>query len=274
MTVFENVAYGLKRRKVSKGDIIQQVAQVLDMVQLAGLAERYPRQLSGGQQQRVAVARAIIIRPSVLLFDEPLSNLDAKLRQEMRGELRRLQQHLEIATIFVTHDQDEALDMADRVVVMNQGRVEQVGTPETIYSRPQTRFVANFIGECNFLTGRVIALKHGIASFTVGDLTVNVTMNGVAESSSATGTLALRPESIRVLATNESPPRAFNIVEGQVREVTYLGASRRYRVALTKGPELLVYQQGGYGPRLREGDAVRVAWDPASGSFQLDGIDA
>ncbi|HZS33453.1 MAG TPA: ABC transporter ATP-binding protein, partial [Methylomirabilota bacterium] len=151
MTVFQNVAYGLRVRGLPKTGIADRVADALHLVHLRELADRYPRQLSGGQQQRVALARAVVIRPTVLLLDEPLSNLDARLRQEMRGELRRLQRRLEIATVFVTHDQEEALSMADRIVVMNAGRVEQIGTAEEIYTRPRTRFVAEFIGTCNFL---------------------------------------------------------------------------------------------------------------------------
>ena len=270
MTVFQNVAYGLRVRGLTRPEIAPRVARVLDLVQLAGLGERYPRQLSGGQQQRVAVARAIVIEPSLLLLDEPLSNLDAKLRQEMRGELRQLQRRLEIATIFVTHDQEEALALADRVAVMNEGRIEQIGTPEAIYSRPRTRFVAGFIGECNFLAGRVGAGSGTDVEFRSGTMVVRVPVTPPGPAPGSRGTLAVRPEVLRILPAGEPPPAGANVATGTVREITYLGASRRCRVALVDGPELIVYQQNVGPPHWSEGKAVVVAWDPVHGSLQLD----
>jgi len=155
MTVFENVAYGLRVRKVSQAEVASNVARVLDMVQMQQYADRPSSKLSGGQQQRVAVARAIAFSPNVVLFDEPLSNLDAKLRAEMRVELRELQRRLDITSLYVTHDQEEALAISDRVIVMNGGRIEQIGTPEDIYDRPASRFVADFVGSANMVPGRV-----------------------------------------------------------------------------------------------------------------------
>lgn len=153
MTVFENIAYGLNERGVSRGEVASRVGESLDLVALDGFQDRYPHQLSGGQQQRVAMARAIVYRPDVLLLDEPLSNLDVKLRVSMRSELKRLQRALGITTIFVTHDQREALVLSDRIAVMNEGKIEQVGTPTDIYQRPSTVFVADFVGSTNLLSG-------------------------------------------------------------------------------------------------------------------------
>ena len=155
MTVFENVAYGLRVRKLPQAEVRQNVQRVLEMVQMQDFADRPASKLSGGQQQRVAVARAIAFSPSVLLFDEPLSNLDAKLRAEMRVELRELQRRLDITSLYVTHDQEEALAISDRVIVMNGGRIEQIGTPEDIYNRPRTRFAADFVGSANLIAGKV-----------------------------------------------------------------------------------------------------------------------
>ena len=155
MTVFDNVAYGLRVRRLPQAEVRQNVQRVLDLVQMQGFADRPASKLSGGQQQRVAVARAIAFSPSVVLFDEPLSNLDAKLRAEMRVELRELQRRLDITSLYVTHDQEEALAISDRVIVMNGGRIEQIGTPEEIYNRPRSRFVADFVGSANLIEGTV-----------------------------------------------------------------------------------------------------------------------
>ena len=271
MTVFQNVAYGLRVRRLSKDEIGRCVANVLELVHLGELTSRYPRQLSGGQQQRVALARAVVIQPTVLLLDEPLSNLDAKLRQEMRSELRRLQRRLEIATIFVTHDQEEALSMADRIVVMNEGRAEQIGTAEEIYNRPRTRFVAEFIGTCNFLAGEVVSVEEGQFRFRAGALEVAVAADGAPPSPGTAGTLAVRPEVIRILAPGESPAPCANVAEGKIREITYLGAFRHYRIELSTGLELIVYQQSSGAAAAAEGCLVWVAWEAAAGAFQREG---
>jgi spermidine/putrescine ABC transporter ATP-binding subunit len=271
MTVFDNIAYGLRRRRTPKAEIERKVANVIDMTRLKGLADRYPHQLSGGQQQRVAVARAVVIQPSVLLLDEPLSNLDAKLRQEMRSELRKLQQYLEIGTVFVTHDQEEALSMADCVAVMNEGQVEQIGAPDEIYMRPRTRFVATFIGDCNFLVGRVKGVEGNVLRFTVGALALKVAVDGAFPRDTTSVTLALRPENITALPLDEPLPTDVNAVDAQVREVIYLGAARHYRVALAKGPELLVYRQGEIRRPMLPGDRVRVVWNIAGPSVYPEG---
>jgi putative spermidine/putrescine transport system ATP-binding protein len=257
MTVFENVAYGLRRRHVPASELGRRVAEALAMVHLDTLAERYPRQLSGGQQQRVAVARAVVIRPSILLFDEPLSNLDAKLRQAMRGELRNLQQQLGITALFVTHDQEEALALADRIAVMNAGVVEQIGTAEQVYRRPRTRFVATFVGECNFLAGR---LDEG-DRFEVAGIAVAIADAATVPAGAAT--LALRPEDIRILPPDREAANGSQTLEGRVGEVVYLGGTYRYRVALANGAELLVVRQRDGAIPFGRGDPVRLAWQAA-----------
>ena len=268
MTVFQNVAYGLRVRGVAKDQIAREVADALKLVHMEDLRDRYPSQLSGGQRQRVALARAVVIRPTILLFDEPLTNLDAKLRAEMRSELRRLQRRLGIATIFVTHDQEEALSMADRIVVMSNGSVEQIGTPEEIYDRPRTRFVAEFIGSCNFLPGQVVSVDHGHVRLKVGEMELAVVVDGEAPAPGTRGTLSVRPEAMRLLGAGESLPSTTNVVAGDVREITYVGAFRHYRVGLSNEHELIVYQQSSGTPALQEGKPVKVAWEPSAGSFQ------
>jgi spermidine/putrescine ABC transporter ATP-binding subunit len=258
MTVFENVAYGLRRRHVQAIELRRRVGEALAMVHLDTLAERYPRQLSGGQQQRVAVARAVVIRPSILLFDEPLSNLDAKLRQAMRAELRNLQQQLGITALFVTHDQEEALALADRIAVMNAGVVEQIGTAEQVYRRPQSRFVATFVGECNFLTGR---LSEG-DRFEVAGIAVAIADAGTVPAGAAT--LALRPEDIRILPSGSAAANGGQTLKGTVAEVVYLGATFRYRVVLADGAEVLVVRQRDDAVPFGRGDSVRLAWQAAA----------
>jgi ABC-type Fe3+/spermidine/putrescine transport system ATPase subunit len=238
-------------------------------VHLEGLDDRYPRQLSGGQQQRVAVARAVVIRPSVLLFDEPLSNLDARLRQEMRRELRQLQHSLRIATIFVTHDQEEALSLADRVVVMNAGRVEQVGTPEAIYQHPASPFVAAFIGECNFLPGAIAVVEGAEAVFAVRSGKRFRLPARPDLCPGLPGNLAIRPEDLTILAGDQEVPTGCNHVTGTVQNVTYLGSVCHYQVLLDDGDCLLIYAQGGRSRQATEGEPVRVAWPLEAGTFQF-----
>ena len=271
MTVTENVGYGLRMRKVPPAERATRVEQALELVRLVGLGHRYPRQLSGGQQQRVAVARAIVIRPSVLLFDEPLSNLDARLRLTMREELRELQRALHVATILVTHDQEEALSLADRIVVMHAGRVEQVGTPETIYARPASSFVAEFIGQCNFLEGRVHA-PDGASPVFLADHGPTIPLVSGPAVHGQRGIVALRPESIAFLQPGDAPAPGATVVDVVVRRVTYLGALCKYRVTTESGGELRVDCQVGplaaHRQPLTEGTAARVAWLAASCTFQ------
>jgi len=197
LTVARNVAFGLEMRRVPKADIARRVTEALDLVQLGGMADRFPRQLSGGQQQRVALARALVVEPDVLLLDEPLSNLDAKLREEMRSEIRRVQQAVGITAIYVTHDQEEALAISDRIVVMNGGRIEQIGTPSEIYRAPQTEFVARFIGIANLLPARVEAVRDGQAVVVLETGThLSLCAGGAVPGASVT--VMVRPEDMEI----------------------------------------------------------------------------
>ena len=222
LNVFENVAYGLQVQRCSKGEIARRVAQVLELVELTGLEKRAPNQLSGGQQQRVALARALVMEPKVLLMDEPLSNLDAKLREQMRTEIRRIQKQLGITSVYVTHDQIEAMTLSDRIVIMNRGAIEQTGTPDEIYRHPRTRFVADFIGRANFIPGTVRGRENGSLQieawqqlFTVPDITP-------APSMGAPVTLIVRPEMIQLAQEGQ--------VRGIIHRASYLGNTIDYDV--------------------------------------------
>lgn len=201
LTAAGNVAFGLKVSGVSASETRRRVDEMLDMVGLSGFGARYPYQLSGGQQQRVALARAIAPRPRVLLLDEPLSALDAKIRVALRGEIRAIQRELGITTLFVTHDQEEAMAMSDRVVVMNAGRAEQVGTPDDIYNRPASRFVAQFIGALNMLPATLRDAATGLVDTPIGQLSLNRTM---AQANGSALTLAFRPESLRLIGPDDA----------------------------------------------------------------------
>ncbi len=238
LTVFENIAFGLRRRRKPNDEVARKVEEALRLVKLEGFRERYPRQLSGGQQQRVAIARALAIEPDVLLLDEPLSNLDAKLRLEVRREIRRLQRYLGITTILVTHDQDEAMSVGDRLVVMNQGRIQQIGTPKALYQRPANEFVATFIGVANLLDGRV---ERGRFVTPSG---LEIACAALAPESRR---LMVRPESVEVLP--ERPLDGTNVFEGIIEEITYVGASSLVPIRLDSGDRLISQVQprdGGY----------------------------
>jgi len=249
MSVAQNVAFGLEMRRVSKADIAVRVRQALERVRLGQYAERMPRELSGGQQQRVALARALVIEPEVLLLDEPLSNLDAKLRQEMRTEIRQLQQSLGLTAVFVTHDQEEALAVADRLIVMNAGRIEQIGSPATVFDKPATRFVADFVGVTNFLPGAVTAA--GEFTLRSGE---RVTVPPTAPPGAAL--LALRPERLRITPGGTG-------LAGRILFSTYLGITTEHQVELASGDRLVVRQPA---EEICPGDgaAVRVHWAPAA----------
>jgi iron(III) transport system ATP-binding protein len=228
MTVRENVAFGLNLRKLSRADVLRRTDTMLDVVKLKHLADRYPSELSGGQQQRVALARAIVIEPEVLLLDEPLSNLDANLREEMRSEIRRLHDEFRITTVYVTHDQAEAMVTSDRIVVMNAGRIEQVADPVSLYTKPQTRFVAGFIGRTNFLDGVLDGGEIRFPGFTV-------------PAGLAPGTLerrpsfSVRPQSIGLHSAAPADPSRSWWVQGRIAERSYLGEYWDYMVAPAEG---------------------------------------
>ncbi|GBD15196.1 Spermidine/putrescine import ATP-binding protein PotA [bacterium HR26] len=265
MTVAENVAFGLRMKRVPRDEIARRVREALQLVRLAGFEDRYPRQLSGGQQQRVALARALINRPRVLLLDEPLGALDLKLRKEMQLELKHLQMTVGITFIYVTHDQEEALTMSDRIAVMNAGRVLQVGTPLEIYERPSSRFVADFIGESNFLEGRVTGLNGQQVTVVIDD---RVPVPARAQDGLAVGeqvTVAIRPEKIRL-----RPPgmeRTDGCVRGRVEEVVYIGTDTYYLVRLTERCTVRVRVQNSQnrldsGEAVGEGAEVLLSWVP------------
>jgi len=234
MTVAENIGYGLRIKGVPGAAREKRVQRALEMVRLAGLGHRRPNQLSGGQRQRVALARAVVNEPEVLLLDEPLGALDLKLRQEMQIELKQIQQEVGITFIYVTHDQEEALTMSDRLAVMTNGQIEQIGSPVDVYERPATEFVAGFIGISNVL------LRDGVR-------------------------FVVRPEKIRMLAEGETAPAGMTVEKGQVEEVIYVGMSTRYLVRLERGEQLVAVRQNmdALGDAQKfEGRPVRLAWTP------------
>jgi iron(III) transport system ATP-binding protein len=230
MTIAQNVAYGLKLRKTAKDEMARQVDTILSVTKLSALAQRYPGELSGGQQQRAALARALVVDPAILLLDEPLSNLDANLREEMRFEIRRLHDEFRYTTIYVTHDQIEAMTAADIIVVMNQGRIEQAGSPEDIYERPRSRFVASFIGNTNILEGRGVAPD----AVDAGGLVLRCG-HGEARVGEPTA-VSIRLHQVRLSADRAG--EATNAAEGRVVRQTYLGAHRDYLVALPSGQQV------------------------------------
>jgi|Deesub1362B_J571_1020462.scaffolds.fasta_scaffold00662_10 spermidine/putrescine ABC transporter ATP-binding subunit len=231
MTVYQNLSFGLQLRRIPKEEIRERVQEVLSMVRLSGMEDRYPRQLSGGQQQRVALARALALRPRVLLLDEPLSNLDAKLREEMRFEIRELQRQLGITAIYVTHDQAEALVLSDRIAVLNEGRLVQLGTPEEIYQRPANRFVAGFIGLSSFIEARVTEVEAEMAVLETEDgLHFRVPRDALVEGQAVT--LAVRPEHVEVLGGPSGDLE--NAFQAEVVRAAYLGDSVDCRLRLGK----------------------------------------
>jgi putative spermidine/putrescine transport system ATP-binding protein len=254
MTVRHNIEFGLRSHGVEREQMARRVAAALELVGLVGYEGRFPRELSGGQQQRVAVARVLALDPKLLLFDEPLSNLDAKLRGQMRHEIRKLQKEVGVTTLFVTHDQDEALTMADRVVVLNQGRIEQIGTPAEIYDRPQTRFVADFIGTSNFIDGRISGIDDGEAVFTTASgLRLKV---ADAEHDAGGGVLAIRPEKIEFTV-----PGAPSAVDAVISDITRLASIIEYTLTLNTGDEIIVREQRRPGSEERPVQSrVMVRW--------------
>jgi iron(III) transport system ATP-binding protein len=223
LTVFENIAYGLNVQRLSKKEIAERVGRALDLVHLKGYGDRAPGQLSGGQQQRVALARALVMEPKVLLMDEPLSNLDAKLREEMRTEIRRIQKTLNITSVYVTHDQIEAMTLSDRIVVMNEGVIEQIGTPVEVYRFPNSRFVANFIGRANFIDGVVLAQNGSKLKIRALDQVISLSKIKREFRAGEAVTLIVRPEMIQI-------KQRGGLYPGVVRQAVYLGDNIEYAV--------------------------------------------
>jgi spermidine/putrescine transport system ATP-binding protein len=261
MNVYENVAFGLKRKGVDRAATRTRVNEMLELVQLEGKADRRPRELSGGQQQRVALARALVNRPRALLLDEPLAALDLKLRQAMQIELKRIQREVGITFVFVTHDQNEALTMSDRLVVMNAGRIEQLGAPREVYERPRTRFVAGFIGTSNLLTGRVKEVDGTTAVLDVGAEQCLIVPDAVACGATVGGSLDLTVRPEKIVIRKDAPAPGQCALRGIVTEVVYLGTSTQYAVTTAEG-ELLVFLQNASDASdiAARGDNVWLSW--------------
>jgi spermidine/putrescine transport system ATP-binding protein len=265
LTIYENVAFGLRRKNVKDSEIKSRVTEMLGLVELPGFERRKPTQISGGQAQRVALARALINRPGVLLLDEPLGALDLKLRKQMQVELKRIQQEVGITFIYVTHDQEEAMTMSDRIAVMNKGKYEQLGDPESLYERPTTRFVAGFLGISNLLPAK---LDGGDSTYSVArlgdDATVRVPTGLV--NGRNTFEVGVRPEKIRLHKVGTDLPAGSNDVEGTVVDASYLGVSTSYVIEGRTGSRLTVYEQNVertvHGSLHRPGDTVRLSWSP------------
>lgn len=232
MTVYDNIAYGLRLRKVPEEEVRKRVKQVLELVRLEGLERRYPLQLSGGQQQRVALARALVVEPRVLLLDEPLSNLDAKLRIEMREEIKRIQKRLGITTIYVTHDQLEAMSLSDRIAVMKDGRILQVGTPKEVYFHPRTVFVAGFIGRSNIFKGTIVESKNVYARIHVDELDVELEGALVEPGMKGNAAIVIRPENIEV--KKPANLTGYNILKGRLDFQMFVGEKIEARIKIGK----------------------------------------
>jgi spermidine/putrescine transport system ATP-binding protein len=277
LNVFENVAFGLRRRKVPTKEIRHQVAFMLKLVEMPGYEERRPNQLSGGQQQRVALARALINHPDVLLLDEPLGALDLKLRKQMQVELKRIQSEIGITFIFVTHDQEEAMTMSDRIAVMRHGRIEQLGTPEELYERPQTAFVAGFLGVSNLLDADVLARDDRYVELRLADGTVVRALPGTLNGARRVR-MGVRPEKLKVAALQEGSAGIAagadtNTLDGVVLDAAYIGVSTQYLVETADGHRLTVYAQNletsGAAEAHPDGQRVRLTWRPQH-TFVID----
>ncbi|MEZ4529596.1 MAG: ABC transporter ATP-binding protein [Thermomicrobiales bacterium] len=258
MTVGENIAFPLKMRGISKSEIQRMSKEALQLVKLPGYEGRYPRQLSGGQQQRIAVARALVFNPRVLLMDEPLGALDKQLRESLQLEIKSLHDQLGVTIVYVTHDQQEALVMSDRIAVMNEGRIEQIGSPVELYDQPQSRFVASFIGESNFLSGRVRSCENGMCQVEIdGVATLSAPEMAGAVAGEAV-TVTVRPEKLLFGRSEKTHP---NAVPGRIESVIFAGEMRRYDVALPNGERLILKRQNRAGEeQFAPGDEVEVAW--------------
>jgi spermidine/putrescine transport system ATP-binding protein len=260
LTVAQNIGFGLAVKRVPRAERENRIGDALALVRLPGLGDRKPSHLSGGQQQRVALARALVNDPAVLLLDEPLGALDLKLRKQMQIELKHLQQQVGITFIYVTHDQEEALTMSDRIAVMNEGQVLQVGDPVTVYEKPATRFVADFIGESNFLQGAVDSVSGGRVQVVVGESMVHAEANGVPLSPGQQVTLTVRPERLTLTRPEEADKPGLT---GVVRETVYIGTDTRFVVDLASGEHIVARLQNIGSKGLGEfsvGDPVKVLW--------------
>ncbi|HZK75192.1 MAG TPA: ABC transporter ATP-binding protein, partial [Clostridia bacterium] len=263
LSVFDNVAFGLRRKKVAAKEVERRVTEALELVNLAGYGRRRRAQLSGGQQQRVALARALVNRPQVLLLDEPLGALDLKLRKQMQLELKRIQKEVGITFVFVTHDQEEAMTISDRIAVMNNGRIEQLGPPEEVYERPATMFVAEFLGASNLLDGTYRGNQDGLG---LVELASGATIHIPAAPDRRTGErvrVGVRPEKIQILTAGDGLTTNQNTVAGTLRSAVFAGVSYQYFFQTEEGREMSAFDRNATGGAVaRPGDAVRLAWAP------------
>ncbi|CAN7262998.1 ABC transporter ATP-binding protein [Peribacillus frigoritolerans] len=266
MTVYENLSFGLKLRKVGKAEQKKKISKALELVKMSGLENRYPRELSGGQRQRVAISRALVVEPELLLLDEPLSNLDAKLRHELRAEIKRLQKEIGVTTIFVTHDQEEALSMSDRVVVMNAGKIEQISTPTEIYNHPKTEFVFQFIGKSNCFEGNVSAVDKRKVAVKIGSDITHVDTNNVMgnEIDLKTGDevkLYIRPEKLQIVSLDEKSSSPLDFHRAKISQMNYLGTSWEINVLL-QGKSIQVLTSA-FDSSWQNGSEVLIGWSPS-----------
>lgn len=265
MTAADNVGYPLKVRRTSKEERRRRVNEALDMVGLADVGDRYPNQLSGGQQQRVALARALIFRPRIVLLDEPLGALDKKLREHLQLEIKRIQHELGITMIYVTHDQEEALVMSDRIAVFNEGRIQQVGTTDEIYERPASLLVADFIGDSNIFQGS-LKDNDGTRYIASGEFRFKIPADASPRIGDEPVALVVRPERLRILGPEARPGTGENAVEAVVEDVIYLGNERRYTLVTAGGRKLVGrHQVGGSGDAPLVGTKVLAAWQVEDG---------
>jgi spermidine/putrescine transport system ATP-binding protein len=265
LSVERNVAFGLERKKVDKAEAKRRVGEALEMVQLGPLAKRRPGQLSGGQQQRVALARALVNRPRALLLDEPLGALDLRLRKQLQIELKRIQQEVGITFVHVTHDQEEAMSMADTIAVMNKGKIEQAGSAEDLYERPRTEFVANFLGISNLVDGKVLERGAEMATVETRDGTVHVPCTRMDEAPGDAVRIGVRPEKVELVPAAEGTPAGRNALRGTINVASFLGVSIQYVINAPGGEELTVFaaNRDGEQPRsLGVGQEVLLTWDP------------
>ena len=264
LSVHENVAYGLKRRKVNRTEIARRVGDVLELVDLSGYGPRRPSQLSGGQQQRVALARALVNRPAVLLLDEPLGALDLKLRKQMQLELKSIQHEVGITFMYVTHDQEEAMTMSDRIGVMNDGRLEQLGAPQDVYELPATEFVASFLGASNLLDGEVESSNGAVAKVRLrAGGTVALPADRLPHARDEVR-IGVRPEKLHIASSGAAYPGGENAIEAVVRISTYTGVSTAYECSTPDGARVVVYVQNldAHTTPVTAGERVRLSWDP------------
>jgi spermidine/putrescine ABC transporter ATP-binding subunit len=260
MNVFENVAFPLRARRLAQNEINSRVAWALGLVRLEAFADRFARQLSGGQQQRVAIARAIVFHPKVVLMDEPLGALDKNLRYDMQVEIKEIQRRLGMTVVYVTHDQEEAMNMSDRIAIMNRGRIEQVGIPSEIYERPANIFIARFLGEANLIPGRIERVAQGVATLRAAD---NLDLRARAPQGLERGhsaSLFVRPERLAIAAAAAPAGPAENRLAGSVRRISFLGHIVRYMIEVAPSVALTVDVQNTGAPRLGIGECAGISW--------------